>query len=122
MKICTHTKLSSSMMKTSTRGRALYDSVLRDTAAQQVQEFIAATAALHGRPCATLIQQILNNRNIYVFSEFLDVPSIAQLREGEFSLTYNTLELFAYGTYREYAGDISSRWVLPAVDNHLDFD
>jgi len=45
---------------------------------------------------------VISHKNIFVFGELLEVTSVKSLKESEFTKDFNTLELFAYGTYRDY--------------------
>jgi len=55
-----------------------------------------------GKACVAVIQQVLANPNTYVFGELLEQPNVKALAEGENKLWYDTLTLFAYGTYKQY--------------------
>eukprot|EP01087_Luapelamoeba_hula_P025139 TRINITY_DN982_c0_g1_i1.p1 TRINITY_DN982_c0_g1~~TRINITY_DN982_c0_g1_i1.p1 ORF type:complete len:262 (-),score=48.45 TRINITY_DN982_c0_g1_i1:80-865(-) len=54
-----------------------------------------------GRGVTALIGQALANPHTFVFGELLEVPSVQQL-DGENKVWYDTLTLFAYGTYAQY--------------------
>ena len=58
-----------------------------------------------------LIEQVLKDKKVYTFGELLGMKSIAALKTGSdadaqqkesFMKSYNSLELFAYGSYEEY--------------------
>jgi len=55
-----------------------------------------------GKSCVAVIQQALASPNTFVFGELLEVPNVKALAEGENKNWYNTLTLFAYGTYTQY--------------------
>lgn len=57
-----------------------------------LEQFCIIAKTQKGRACAAIIQQVLNNKKIYLFSELLSVPSIASLSEQiEYSKSFNTL-------------------------------
>jgi len=68
----------------------------------ELEQFCTIAASQKGRACASIIKQVLSHRNIFVFGEFLTIPSVQALRESEFFKSFNTLELFAYGSYSDY--------------------
>eukprot|EP00607_Mallomonas_marina_P000198 CAMPEP_0182427420 /NCGR_PEP_ID=MMETSP1167-20130531/17160_1 /TAXON_ID=2988 /ORGANISM="Mallomonas Sp, Strain CCMP3275" /LENGTH=258 /DNA_ID=CAMNT_0024609639 /DNA_START=73 /DNA_END=849 /DNA_ORIENTATION=- len=69
----------------------------------EVEQFCTLISNQKGsRACSSLVNQILQHRKIYVFGEFLALPSVQSLRDTEFSKSVSTLELFAYGSYSEY--------------------
>lgn len=74
--------------------------------------YVLVAKNTRGRAASALIQDVLNNKYIYVVSELLHLPNIRELRESEHNATFNLLELFAYGTYQEY---LEKRDVLPAL-------
>jgi len=55
-----------------------------------------------GKGCVAVIQQALANPNTFVFGELLEQPNVKALAEGENKKWYDTLALFAYGTYAQY--------------------
>lgn len=67
-----------------------------------IYQFIKLAESQKGRACAALINQVLNHKKIFTFGELLAIPSIASLKDSEFSKNFATLELFAYGTYSNY--------------------
>lgn len=61
-----------------------------------------------GLACSALIQQVLNNKKIFYFSEFLSIPSVIALNDSqEYVKSYKTLYLFAYKTYNDYKSNTS---------------
>ena len=54
--------------------------------------------------CGPLIQRAISSRKIFVFGELLDEENIQALRGTALDKEFNTLELFAYGTYGDYKG------------------
>jgi len=55
-----------------------------------------------GKACVAVIQQVLGNPTCFVFGEMLEQPNVKALAEGENKAWYDTLALFAYGTYRQW--------------------
>lgn len=74
----------------------------------EIQQFCILARTQKSRACSALVQQVLSHRKIFLFSELLSVPSVTELKDTEFSTSFNSLELFAYGTYEEYAADRAS--------------
>ncbi|KAF2401697.1 hypothetical protein EJ06DRAFT_507835 [Trichodelitschia bisporula] len=56
------------------------------------------------RAAADLITQATSAPHVYVFAELLRTPTVQALRDsaGEWAVYYRVLELFAWGTWREY--------------------
>ena len=52
----------------------------------------------------TIIEQVLNNANVYVFGEILTEPKVAAMKTGDAGAkkSFATLELFAYSTFNDY--------------------
>lgn len=92
--------------------------------------------ATNKQEIAKIIVQILENSSLYTFSEFLQLPEInevievakrdiikslislpipLQLKTGEFEKHYNTLNLFAFGTYRQHLENKDKLLQLTAV-------
>lgn len=65
-------------------------------------KYILLAKSAKGKGCVAVLQQVLANPNTYVFGELLEQPNVKALAEGENKLWYDTLTLFAYGTYRQY--------------------
>lgn len=72
--------------------------------------FVELASTQKNAACVSVIQRAINHKSIFVFSELLEVTSVQDLKTGspEFSKAYNTLELFAYGTYGEYKSNSSN--------------
>ncbi|XP_055920366.1 COP9 signalosome complex subunit 7 [Eupeodes corollae] len=69
----------------------------------QLEQFTILAKTAHGAACLELIKQVLEAPGIYVFAELLAMPNIAELQNGPNARYYNTLNLFAYGTYKQYS-------------------
>jgi len=68
-----------------------------------LEQFCILARTQRSRACAALIQQVLSHRKIFTFGELLSMPSVQALKdEPEFCSAYQSLELFAYGTYMDY--------------------
>ena len=58
-----------------------------------------------GRGLEALITQVLNKPHVYVFGELLSLQSVRDLQGGEFDKAFQTLQLFAYGTYQDFVAE-----------------
>jgi len=57
-----------------------------------------------GSSTATLVTQALRSKKIFVFGELLALSQVQKLRQSpETAPVLNALEIFAYGTYSDYA-------------------
>ncbi len=76
-----------------------------------MDNFCALAQQQKGLALVFLIEKALANPKLFFFGELLSVPSVIALSDVDASNTdsvvflksYNSLELFAYGTYSEYA-------------------
>jgi len=68
-------------------------------------KFLLMVKNTKGRATALILQQVLDNPNIYVYGEILDLPNVKALAEGENKQYYETLALFAYVTYSDFKAD-----------------
>jgi len=73
-----------------------------------LEQFVLLAKAAKGAACVELIKQVLETPGVYVFGELLDMPNVQELATGVNSSCSNTLNLFAYGTYREYLANKSN--------------
>jgi COP9 signalosome complex subunit 7 len=76
--------------------------------AAELQQFCILAKTQKSRACSALVQQVLSHRKIFLFGELLSVPSVISLNNSEFSKSFKSLELFAYGTYYDYVADRES--------------
>jgi hypothetical protein len=61
-----------------------------------LEQFCIIAKTQKGRACAAIIQQVLNNKKIYLFNELLSIPSIASLNESvEYNKSYKTLGIIS---------------------------
>ncbi|XP_014242136.1 COP9 signalosome complex subunit 7b isoform X2 [Cimex lectularius] len=72
------------------------------TSNNPLEQFVILAKATHGAATVELVRQVLAAPGVHVFGELLDMPSIKELEKGPHASSYHTLNLFAYGTYREY--------------------
>jgi COP9 signalosome complex subunit 7 len=80
-----------------------------------MEQFTALAGSLKGKAVAAMIQQVLNHKKIFTFGELLEVPSIVQLKDTEgCESAHATLNLFAFGVYRDYLSERSK--YLPLTD------
>lgn len=72
-----------------------------------------------GSATATLVQQALRARKVFVFGELLDLPQVQSLRNSpETAPTLAALEIFAYGTFADYVSRAGS---LPELNEAAAF-
>lgn len=67
-----------------------------------IEQYVLLSKSAKGLACLELIKQVLEAPGVHVFGELLAMPNIAELQNGPNAGYYNTLNLFAYGTYRQY--------------------
>ncbi|XP_058118268.1 COP9 signalosome complex subunit 7 isoform X1 [Anopheles ziemanni] len=67
-----------------------------------IEQYVLLAKGAKGAACLELIKQVLEAQGVYVFGELLAMPNIEELQNGTNASYYNTLNLFAYGTYRQY--------------------
>ncbi|XP_068146167.1 COP9 signalosome complex subunit 7 [Drosophila tropicalis] len=67
-----------------------------------LQQFCKSVQNSSGAALLEVIRQVLEAPNVFVFGELLVEPNIVALKDGPDAKYHNTLNLFAYGTYKEY--------------------
>ncbi|KAL3268456.1 hypothetical protein HHI36_007567 [Cryptolaemus montrouzieri] len=67
-----------------------------------LEQFVLLAKSTKGAACSELVKQALESPGVYVFGELLDMSNIVELKNGPNANIYNTLNLFAYGTYKQY--------------------
>jgi COP9 signalosome complex subunit 7 len=70
--------------------------------ANALEQFVLLAKSTKGAACTELIKQVLEAPGVYVFGELLHMQNIEELSSTPQKNYYNTLNLFAYGTYKEY--------------------
>mgnify|MGYP006079113557 FL=1 len=76
----------------------------------EIDNFCALAQQQKGLALVFLIEKVLSNPKLFVFGELLSVPSVTALKDVDagnsdsaaFLKSYNSLELFAYGTFQDY--------------------
>ena len=99
-------------------GSSYNDDSATSSESRAIEQFIILSKTACGRACVALIEQIISHPKIFVFGELLEAPTIKALSlESQSSsassetdgiphyVAYNTLKLFAYGTYQDYLKD-----------------
>lgn len=77
------------------------------TGSNPLEQFVLLAKSTKGAAALELIKQVLEAPGAHVFGELLDMPNILELDNGPHSNYFNTLNLFAYGTYRQYLNNKS---------------
>ncbi|XP_076678814.1 COP9 signalosome subunit 7 isoform X2 [Andrena cerasifolii] len=67
-----------------------------------LEQFVLLAKTAKGAAALELIRQAVETPGVHVFGELLDMPNIKELESGPYVQYWNTLNLFAYGTYKEY--------------------
>ncbi|KOB68829.1 putative COP9 signalosome complex subunit 7A [Operophtera brumata] len=67
-----------------------------------LEQFVLLAKGAKGSACAELIKQVLDAPGVHVFGELLEMPNIQELEEGPYATHFKSLNLFAYGTYKDY--------------------
>lgn len=67
-----------------------------------LEQFVLLAKTAKGAAALELIKQAVETPGVNVFGELLDMPNIKELENGPHAEYWNTLNLFAYGTYKEY--------------------
>lgn len=80
----------------------LENSAQHYSAHNPIEQYVLLSKSAKGAACLELIKQVLEAPGVHVFGELLAMPNIAELQQGPNASYFNTLHLFAYGTYRQY--------------------
>ncbi|XP_043486789.1 COP9 signalosome complex subunit 7 [Polistes fuscatus] len=67
-----------------------------------LEQFVLLAKTAKGAAALELIRQAVETPGVHVFGELLDMPNIKELENGPYVQYWNTLNLFAYGTYKQY--------------------
>ncbi|KAJ3284043.1 COP9 signalosome complex subunit 7a [Rhizoclosmatium sp. JEL0117] len=74
-----------------------------------MEGYLALAKGAKGAAAAQLISDALAAPGVFVFSELLESPNVAELaRNPAHASSLRLLELFAYGTFAEYAAEASN--------------
>ncbi|XP_004534617.1 COP9 signalosome complex subunit 7 isoform X2 [Ceratitis capitata] len=73
-----------------------------DASRNQLNQYCATAKAASGTQLLDVVRQVLEAPAIYVFGELLALPNVQELKNGPNEKYFNTLNLFAYGTYKQY--------------------
>jgi len=85
------------------------------TMAGPLAALLAQAKTVKGTAAARLARRATGQQRLYVFGELLDEPSIKALEGTENEDALRLLQLFAYGTYADYAADRASFGELSAA-------
>lgn len=72
------------------------------TSNNPLEQFVLLAKSARGAAAVELVKQVLEAPGVHVFGELLDMPNVIELEQGTNANYYNTLHLFAYGTYKQY--------------------
>lgn len=70
-----------------------------------LEQFVLLAKTAKGAAALELIKQAMETPGVNVFGELLDMPNIKELENGPHAEYWNTLNLFAYGTYKQYLAE-----------------
>ncbi|XP_018330329.1 COP9 signalosome complex subunit 7a isoform X2 [Agrilus planipennis] len=73
-----------------------------------LEQFVLLAKTAKGAACLELVKQVLESPGVYVFGELIDMPSISELANSNYKPYWDTLNLFAYGTFKDYLANTSS--------------
>ncbi|XP_065890856.1 COP9 signalosome complex subunit 7b-like isoform X2 [Dysidea avara] len=88
------------------------DECCNSTSCKQLEQFLLLAKTAKGQAAVELITRALEAPGVYVFGELLDSPNIKELSSGVHSQHYQLLELFTFGTFADYAANVSALPVL----------
>lgn len=74
---------------------------------QAAQQFLLLAKSVRGKAAVDLVIRVLEHSDIFGFDEFLRLESLVNALQQENKQTLSTLELFAYGTLKDYESDRS---------------
>lgn len=77
-------------------------SATEKSASNPLEQFVLLAKTAKGAAAIELIRQAVETPGVHVFGELLDMPNIKELENGPYVQYWNTLNLFAYGTYKDY--------------------
>ncbi|XP_033218581.1 COP9 signalosome complex subunit 7b isoform X2 [Belonocnema kinseyi] len=74
----------------------------KTTTNNPLEQFVLLAKTAKGAAALELVKQAIETPGVNVFGELLDMPNIKELENGPHAAYWNTLNLFAYGTYKQY--------------------
>lgn len=77
------------------------------TSSNALEQFVILAKSTKGAACTELVKQALEAPGVYVFGELLDSPNIQELANTH-KVFLNTLNLFAYGTFKDYLANVQN--------------
>lgn len=77
---------------------------MSSVAPRDIKDFASSAKSLSGESLVSLIQEVLSSDHIFSFGELLLVPSVQELHGSQYESAIKSLELFAYGTLKDYTG------------------
>ena len=69
---------------------------------QALEQYLLLTKTARGTAAVELVQRVLEAPGVYVFGELLETDCVKELSLGTNANYVQLLELFAYGTYKDY--------------------
>ncbi|XP_013407470.1 COP9 signalosome complex subunit 7b-like [Lingula anatina] len=79
-----------------------------------LEQFVLLAKSAKGAAAVELVKQALEAPGVYVFGELLAMPHIQELAEGPHAAYFNLLNLFAFGTVKDYE---ENKATLPELTN-----
>ncbi|XP_059175647.1 COP9 signalosome complex subunit 7a-like isoform X2 [Physella acuta] len=73
-----------------------------EKAANPLEPFLLLLKDAKHAGAASIINQALSSPNVYVFGELLQLPNVQELATGPHASVFQLLNVFAYGTYKDY--------------------
>lgn len=80
----------------------------KSSSSNPLEQFVLLAKTMKGAAAVGVIKQALEAPGVYVFGELLDMPNIQELSGGAHSPYFNLLNIFAYGTYKDYKESATS--------------
>ncbi|XP_025083431.1 COP9 signalosome complex subunit 7a-like isoform X2 [Pomacea canaliculata] len=74
----------------------------KPAASNPLEQFLLLMKNARGAAAVSVLTQALEAPNVYVFGELLDMPNVQELANGQHSPYFNLLNLFSYGTVKDY--------------------
>ena len=77
---------------------------------QGLEQFLLLAKTARGPAVCELIKQTLEAPGVYVFGELLETECVKELASGTHANYVQLLEIFAFGTYRDYKSKGTNSW------------